>query len=67
MNRRRFINALLRTGILGAFAILTGVFVAKGKITRDSECIADFQCRGCRKLKACRLPESENFRKDGKK
>lgn len=65
MNRRDFINRLARTGFLAVFAVMIGIFASRGKITRGNECVAEFQCKGCGKLKACRLPESEKFRKNG--
>jgi hypothetical protein len=65
MNRREFVSKLARTGFLAAFAVMIGVFASQGKITRSSECVAEFQCKGCRKLKDCRLPESEKTRKNG--
>ncbi|MBE0655541.1 MAG: hypothetical protein IH594_17200 [Bacteroidales bacterium] len=66
MNRRTFINTWIRTGILGAFALMIGIFAAGGKITGNGECSAEFQCRGCKKLSKCSLPESDKYRNNGK-
>ena len=67
MNRRAFIQGLFRSGILGIFALMTGILAYKGKITRESECGLDFQCKACRKVKDCSLPESEKFRSNEQK
>ncbi len=64
MNRRNFIHALIRTGILTAMAIMVGLFASKGKITRPGDCISGFQCNGCSSLNDCKLPESNKFRKN---
>ncbi len=67
MNRRSFIHALIRTGILSAMAIMVGLFASKGKITQPGDCVSGFQCKGCSSLKDCKLPESKNFRNHGRR
>ncbi len=66
MKRREFIQAWIRTGILGVFAIIVGAFIYKGKIAHQQECGTGSQCQSCRKLKSCNLPESEKHKKNGK-
>lgn len=63
MNRKDFLNSWIRTGILGAFLLLTGFFATRGKISGSDDCPADFQCRACKKLSKCNLPESDKYRK----
>ncbi len=67
MNRRSFIHALIRTGILTAMAIMVGLFASKGKITGPGDCVSGFQCNGCSKLNDCKLPESKKFRNNGRR
>lgn len=62
MNRRNFIHALIRIGILTVIAIFVGIFASKGKITRPGECVSGFQCNGCSSINNCKLPESKKFR-----
>jgi hypothetical protein len=65
MNRKHFILILLRTVILGIFALMIGIFASNGKITRPGDCVSGFQCKACGELKNCRLPESDTARNNG--
>jgi hypothetical protein len=66
MNRKAFLSALVRGGILGAMALLAGVLLSRRQISMDKECGLDIQCRGCSSLKTCKLPEAEKERRDEK-
>lgn len=65
MDRKQFIQTTVRTSILALMAGLVAVFVKRESIAPGSECELDFQCKKCNKLKACTLPEAENYRKNG--
>lgn len=65
MNRRFFIEKTGRTFLLVGLALVSGVLVARRQVSRDTSCSANFQCRNCRKLSSCSLPEAEIERQDG--
>lgn len=65
MNRKQFIQISARTSILALMAGLVAVFVKRDNISTTSECGIDFQCKKCNKVKACTLPEAENFKMNG--
>lgn len=62
MNRKSFLSALVRGGILGSMALLTGVLFSRKQLTLEKECGLSVQCRNCSKLKNCQLPEAEKER-----
>jgi hypothetical protein len=65
MNRRNFIEKTGRGFLFGGLAVVSGVLIARQQVRRDSECIADFQCRRCKRLSLCGLPEAETERNHG--
>jgi hypothetical protein len=66
MNRKAFINTLVRGGILGTMALLAGVLISRKQISLEKECGLNLQCRNCSKVKACELPEAKTERGDEK-
>jgi len=62
MDRRIFITRIVRGGVLASMAMLAGVLLYRKQVSLWQECGLDFQCRGCSKLKRCRLPEAETER-----
>jgi hypothetical protein len=65
MKRRNFIDQTGRAFLLGGLAVLAGLLVSRRQVVKDTGCIADFQCRNCRILTDCQLPEAETERRDG--
>jgi hypothetical protein len=65
MNRRSFIDRTGRVFLLGGLATITGMLVSRRQVVKETSCIADFQCRNCRRLSDCLLPEAEIERQDG--
>lgn len=65
MERKQFIQTLGRTSILALMAGLVTVFVKRDNIGPSSKCGIDKQCKKCNKVKACTLPEAENFKNNG--
>ena len=66
MNRKAFISALIRGGILGSMALLAGVLLSRRQISLEKECGLGIQCRSCSSLKGCKLPDAEKERGDEK-
>ncbi len=64
MNRKQFIQTSARTSILALMVGLVAVFVKRDNIAPSSECGIDFQCKKCNKVKACTLPEGENYKQN---
>ena len=62
MNRKAFISALVRGGILASMALLAGILFSRKQISLEKECGLNLQCRNCSKLKACDLPDAKNER-----
>jgi len=62
MNRKAFISALVRGGILGSMALLAGVLFSRRQVSLEQECGLGFQCGNCSKMKSCQLPEAEKER-----
>jgi hypothetical protein len=66
MNRKAFLSALIRGGILGSMALLAGVLLSRRQISLEKECGLGIQCGRCSSLKICKLPEAEKEREDEK-
>ncbi len=66
MNRKAFIYALARGGILATMALLAGVLISRKQISLEKECGLNLQCRNCSRVKACELPEAKIERGDEK-
>lgn len=60
-----FIDRTSRTVLLGGLALLSGVLIARRQVSRDAGCLENFQCKNCRKLSSCSLPEAETERQNG--
>lgn len=56
MDRRSFVAAAGRVGILAAMATLVGVFAFRNKISLQRNCTFSKHCRGCSRLTTCALP-----------
>jgi len=65
MKRRDFLDQTGRVFLLGGLAAVTGLLVSRRQIVKETSCIADFQCRNCRILSDCQLPEAETERENG--
>jgi len=66
MDRRTFINRWARAGVLVSMALVTGVLFSRRQVSLNRDCGLEFQCRDCRKLSSCTLPEAEEERELGK-
>ena len=65
MNRRTFIANTGRTGLLAGLALVGGILLVRRQVSPDTRCTVNYQCRNCRKLKGCSLPEAEIERNHG--
>lgn len=65
MNRKKFIELSGRAFLLGGLAIVSGILISRKQVVRENQCSASFQCKSCRKLSKCQLPEAETERQDG--
>jgi hypothetical protein len=64
MDRKTFINRLVRGGILATMGLITAILFSRKQITLEKECGLDVQCRKCNKLNYCGLPDAEAERND---
>lgn len=60
MDRRDFLRNVARVSILTGLGIVSGVLLFRDKDTEN--CDYDFVCGNCKRLKSCKLPESEKFK-----
>jgi hypothetical protein len=65
MKRRAFLERTGRLFMLGGLAATAGVLVSRRQVVRETDCTYDFQCRNCRRLSDCQLPEADIERQDG--
>lgn len=66
MDRRSFLYKAGRGSLLAALAAVVGTLFVRQQVVRDQECSSEFQCRNCRKLSGCNLPEAAKAREHGK-
>ena len=59
MNRRIFIENTGRAILLSGLALVGGILISRRQVSSDAGCSANYQCRNCRKLNTCSLPEAE--------
>jgi electron transport complex protein RnfB len=59
LNRRDFIQTIVRGGIFAGLTVLTGALVYR---SRKGGCSLGIACDNCTKSKACNLPEAKAFR-----
>jgi hypothetical protein len=64
MNRKHFISGLARIVLFGSMAFIAGILVSRRNVTLTG-CASDLQCKQCRKVTSCSLPEAKKFRKNG--
>ncbi|MEN8155469.1 MAG: hypothetical protein ABFS10_00840 [Bacteroidota bacterium] len=62
MDRRRFIEQMARGGVLAGMALGTGFLLVRRQVTLQQDCGLNYQCRGCKKIEECRLPEAREER-----
>jgi len=65
MDRRVFIEKFSRGGLLASLAVVAGILISRRQVSFIESCNDDFQCRNCRRLSSCALPEAENERGHG--
>lgn len=66
MNRKTFIDRLMRLIILGGIGILTGFLVSRRKLVHGGYCRLDTVCSNCPELKGCSKDEAVTYRKNGR-
>jgi hypothetical protein len=57
MNRKEFINAAGRYGILAILALLAAFLITNRKTTVEEVCTNDRRCGGCSKRENCNIKE----------
>jgi hypothetical protein len=62
MNRRTFLNFIIRGSIITGLALLTGTLIFRRK--EDKTCNLDFVCKNCGKSTNCSLPEAQKYRQN---
>ncbi len=65
MDRRGFIKNAGRGSLLAGLAAITGILISRQQVVRDQDCSNGFQCKNCRKLTDCELPEATQNRDHG--
>lgn len=63
MDRRSFLQSLMRGSILGGLAIFSGTMIYRNLNSDGESCDFDFVCRNCKKVKGCRLPDGIDYRR----
>lgn len=58
MERRQFINRLMRWGLFASMIALVGVFVTKGKVSEQA-CQLNSVCDKCASKGNCELPQAK--------
>lgn len=66
MNRKDFFKQGGRWVILSGIGLLSAFLAYNQKIENPENCIDAPQCKNCRKLAQCKLPQANKERRDGK-
>jgi large-conductance mechanosensitive channel len=62
MNRKEFLNTVVRCGLL-ALIVFMGVFLVTNRKTKvEEECDKNFECRNCNKRDDCKIDKSKKGR-----
>ena len=67
MDRKAFINGLMRLSLLGGLVLLTGFFAARRNVNSLDSCNNNSLCSNCTELSGCRKPEAIKQKKNGGK
>ncbi|MGM0474470.1 MAG: hypothetical protein ACQERV_10020 [Bacteroidota bacterium] len=65
MDRRDFIQRLMRGGLLAGLLVIPGIFLSRRQVSSGSGCTGDFRCSSCGMLDRCTLPEAVHEREAG--
>lgn len=58
MNRKEFLNSLMRYGIVAMMLGLVAFFLLKRETTGEQACNSDFACSRCRKQGKCEIEKN---------
>ena len=67
MNRRQYLEKLVRSSIFLFLGGTTGLMIYKKKVDMAATRDCSFRCGNCHKLNGCSLPEAKKFRRNGKR
>ena len=65
MDRKTFLNRLIRLSLLGVLALLTGFLAIKRNVKGRDVCDLSPACNSCSKLAGCMDPEAIKQKKNG--
>ena len=65
MDRRKCFQGMGRWTLLAGMAAIAGILVSRRQVVSDQVCSSDFQCKNCKKLSDCGLPEAAKTRDYG--
>jgi hypothetical protein len=66
MDRKEFINRVIRIFLLGGMVFLTGFIVTRRKLKQGNACTPDTVCGSCPKLSDCSKEEALKLKRDGR-
>jgi len=66
LNRRSFIEKLIRNLIFVILASLSGFLIFRDKTDEQQACDFDFICKNCKKKQDCALPEALQYKSEHK-
>ncbi|MEN8121762.1 MAG: hypothetical protein ABFS35_15530 [Bacteroidota bacterium] len=66
LNRRSFIEKLVRSFILVVLASVSGFLIFREDATDEEACDFDFVCKNCKKKQNCTLPQAIQYKKEHK-
>ena len=64
LNRRSFIEKIVRSSILVALASGSAYLIFKERTNDQQACDFEFICKNCKKKKSCTLPEAVQYKKE---
>lgn len=64
LNRRSFIEKLIRNLILVILALVSGFLVFRERTNEEQACDFDFICKNCKKKQNCILPEALQYKSE---
>jgi hypothetical protein len=66
MDRRNFIQRVMRGSLLTGLVLVPGIFVYRKQVTGSDGCTGNYYCSRCGKLSRCTLPQAVRERETGK-
>jgi len=65
MDRKTFINSLVRLSLMGGLVLLTGFLAAKRSLIHQDSCSRNTFCDNCSEYTGCRKPQALKQKNNG--